>query len=288
MIAFAVQATNRRHFPPFGCQGGEKGAPQNQTADAPAWMGILDFFITFPSIDFQLQAGAVVPFLSDYKCNTRISQSYMMCGCRVDKGWYNSGYIFPDGFKSRVLFRSSVALERTCLHECFVLGKSGAYFPLPTFKVTALDRPEEPVIAKSCTGCWTQVTPPHPKIRKYHQITDKQHAQVRQNHIVLTVAPTSMLDVVCGSGCDTIRFESAAKVPAKRILKHYRISSAPLGGMCRARWIWQQRMLHRAGMWVRLRLQVVWSVHGCTCCFPDEAIAFKECSHVVRFAVQAP
>ena len=80
-------------------------------------------------------------------------------GFRKDKGWYNSGYIFPDGFKSRVLFRSSVALERTCLHECFVLGKSGAYFPLPTFKVTALDRPEEPVIAKSCTGCWTQVSP---------------------------------------------------------------------------------------------------------------------------------
>ncbi|KAK9835596.1 hypothetical protein WJX74_003803 [Apatococcus lobatus] len=76
---------------------------------------------------------------------------------RVDKGWYNSGYVFPDGFKSRVLFRSSVALERTCLHECFVLGKSGAYFPLPTFQVTALDRPEEPVIAKSCTGCWTQI-----------------------------------------------------------------------------------------------------------------------------------
>ncbi|KAK9857596.1 hypothetical protein WJX84_011650 [Apatococcus fuscideae] len=76
---------------------------------------------------------------------------------REDKGWYNSGYIFPDGFKSRVLFRSSVALERTCLHECFVLGKAGAYFPLPTFKVVALDRPEEPVIAKSCTGCWTQI-----------------------------------------------------------------------------------------------------------------------------------
>lgn len=114
----------------------------------------------------------------------------------MDKGWYNSGYIFPDGFKSRVLFRSSVALERTCLHECFVLGKSGAYFPLPTFKVTALDRPEEPVIAKSCTGCWTQVILPaasSPHTCIYCESTSKAHTQVLQNFTVRHAGGRSLL-----------------------------------------------------------------------------------------------
>lgn len=27
-------------------------------------------------------------------------------GCRAEKGWYNAGYIFPEGFHSRTLFRS--------------------------------------------------------------------------------------------------------------------------------------------------------------------------------------
>ncbi len=31
------------------------------------------------------------------------------------------------------------------------------YWPAPTFSVTALDRPDEPIVAKSCTGCWSGV-----------------------------------------------------------------------------------------------------------------------------------
>lgn len=27
---------------------------------------------------------------------------------RLDSGWHNNGYIFPDGFVSRTVFRSSV------------------------------------------------------------------------------------------------------------------------------------------------------------------------------------
>ena len=76
---------------------------------------------------------------------------------RAQKGWYNAGYIFPDGFKSRTLFRSSVALDSLCVHECDVIGRGGAFWPAPTFRVVALDRPDEPLIAKSCTGCWTAV-----------------------------------------------------------------------------------------------------------------------------------
>lgn len=77
---------------------------------------------------------------------------------RLETGWHNQGYIFPDGFKSRVNFRSSVELDQLCVHECSVLGSDGEFWPLPTFKVVAMDRPEVPLIAKSCTGCWTGVS----------------------------------------------------------------------------------------------------------------------------------
>ncbi|BDA48275.1 probable lysine-specific demethylase JMJ16 at C-terminar half [Coccomyxa sp. Obi] len=76
---------------------------------------------------------------------------------RTEAGWYNSGYIFPDGFTSRVSFRSSVVLDQLCVHECTVIGRGGRFWPAPTFKVTAMDRADEPLIAKSCTGCWSAV-----------------------------------------------------------------------------------------------------------------------------------
>ncbi|PSC71800.1 Transforming growth factor beta regulator 1 [Micractinium conductrix] len=76
---------------------------------------------------------------------------------RAEKGWYNAGYIFPEGFHSRTLFRSSVAIDQLCVHECQIIGRGGQFWPQPTFKVVALDRPDEPLIAKSCTGCWTGI-----------------------------------------------------------------------------------------------------------------------------------
>jgi len=76
---------------------------------------------------------------------------------QTKNGWHNAGYIFPEGFKSRTLFRSSVSIDQLCVHECFIIGKGGEYWPAPTFKVVALDRREEPLIAKSCTGCWTGI-----------------------------------------------------------------------------------------------------------------------------------
>jgi hypothetical protein len=41
----------------------------------------------------------------------------------VEHGWHNQGYIFPDGFHSRTLFRSSVDVDQVCIHECYVLGQ---------------------------------------------------------------------------------------------------------------------------------------------------------------------
>ena len=85
----------------------------------------------------------------------------LMHACRVGAGWFNSGYIFPEGFESRVSFRSSVMLDQLCVHECSVIGKGGKYAPAPTFQVLAKDREGEPLIAKSCTGCWTLVSHLH-------------------------------------------------------------------------------------------------------------------------------
>lgn len=76
---------------------------------------------------------------------------------RKAPGWYNPGYIFPEGFESRVSFRSSVALDQLCVHECSVTGRGGQFWPGPTFRVRAMDRADEPITAKSCTGCWTAV-----------------------------------------------------------------------------------------------------------------------------------
>lgn len=54
--------------------------------------------------------------------------------------------------------RSSVDLDALCIHECSILGEEGELWPAPTFVVTALDRPDEPLVGKSCTACWSAVS----------------------------------------------------------------------------------------------------------------------------------
>ena len=49
-------------------------------------------------------------------------------------------------------------LEALCVHECGILGREGQFWPAATFRVAALDRPNDPLYAKSCTGCWSQVS----------------------------------------------------------------------------------------------------------------------------------
>ena len=94
---------------------------------------------------------------SDSMYTVPLALNWPAAACRHGSGWFNSGYIFPEGFESRVSFRSSVALDQLCVHECSVLGRGGQYWPGPTFRVRAMDRASEPITAKSCTGCWTGV-----------------------------------------------------------------------------------------------------------------------------------
>ncbi len=49
-------------------------------------------------------------------------------------------------------------LDALCIHECSILGEEGELWPAPTFVVTALDRPDEPLVGKSCTACWSAVS----------------------------------------------------------------------------------------------------------------------------------
>ena len=78
--------------------------------------------------------------------------------CRLGPGWSNTGYIFPEGFESRVHFRSSVALDQLCVHECSVVGRGGQYWPGPTFIVRAMDRADEPRPGELTAGVRTELT----------------------------------------------------------------------------------------------------------------------------------
>lgn len=85
--------------------------------------------------------------------------------CRADagNGWCTSAYIFPDGYCATTRFRSSADPSGAVIHECSIVGRGGRYWPRPTFVVVAADRPNEPLVAKSCSGAWKQVCAPAPR-----------------------------------------------------------------------------------------------------------------------------
>ncbi|KAG2440637.1 hypothetical protein HYH02_010216 [Chlamydomonas schloesseri] len=109
-------------------------------------------------------AGGGAISASGHTCRGRVKQKgvkraeLLSVGTLVPRqGWFNAGYIFPAGFKASTSFRSSVDLDALTVHTCEVIGEGGQYWPQPTYVVTAADRPDEPLVAKSCTGCWTAV-----------------------------------------------------------------------------------------------------------------------------------
>lgn len=76
---------------------------------------------------------------------------------QTEEGWFNAGYIFPDGLHTRTVFRSSVMVDQLVVHDCYIVGEGGQYYPKPTFRIVAADRPEEPLEGRSCTACWTGI-----------------------------------------------------------------------------------------------------------------------------------
>ena len=52
---------------------------------------------------------------------------------------------------------AQVELDQLCLHTCTILGGGGCFWPAPTFRITAADRPQEMIDAKTPTGAWNAV-----------------------------------------------------------------------------------------------------------------------------------
>lgn len=51
------------------------------------------------------------------RCSSKQVEVIDVGSLRLDPGWHNKGYIFPDGFCTRTVFRSSVC------HLCFTMTK---------------------------------------------------------------------------------------------------------------------------------------------------------------------
>jgi len=71
-------------------------------------------------------------------------------------GWCSKSYIFTNGYRASTVYRSSVDLTRSTMHDCSIfLG--GKFDPEPTFRVVARDQPDDPLDGKSASACWKQV-----------------------------------------------------------------------------------------------------------------------------------
>lgn len=90
---------------------------------------------------------------------------------RFKNGWHNRGYIFPEGFKAKTPFRSSVELDQLVIHWCTIVGEGGKFWPLPTFKIQTDDRPDEPFYGKSATACWSAI------LKRINSEIEKRRAQ---------------------------------------------------------------------------------------------------------------
>ncbi len=54
-------------------------------------------------------------------------------------------------------YHGQVELDQLCMHTCSILGQEGHFWPAPTFRIVASDRPDEQLDAKSPTGAWNAV-----------------------------------------------------------------------------------------------------------------------------------
>ena len=66
-------------------------------------------------------------------------------------------YIYPKGFTTSTVWKSSVHLDQLCEHVNTIVVEGGSCWPLPTFRVTAEDRPNEPIDSILPSACWKKV-----------------------------------------------------------------------------------------------------------------------------------
>ena len=75
------------------------------------------------------------------RCSSKQVELLCIGVLRVETGWHNNGYIFPDGFCTRTVFRSSVrtpkpAFTRSPNHALKDLFVTRGHLPVCTFVIT--------------------------------------------------------------------------------------------------------------------------------------------------------
>jgi hypothetical protein len=71
--------------------------------------------------------------------------------------FHNSAYLFPVGYKSKIEYISSKKPDVRCTHICEILADSKKGDAKPVFRITAMDRPSQPLEGKSATAPWKLV-----------------------------------------------------------------------------------------------------------------------------------
>jgi hypothetical protein len=74
--------------------------------------------------------------------------------------YHNERYIYPVGYTVSREYFSMKDPEKVVTYTCTV--RDGGL--VPQFVVTAEDSPEEPVVATSATGAWTQIVRGNPVV----------------------------------------------------------------------------------------------------------------------------
>ena len=75
------------------------------------------------------------------------------------------------------------------MHTCTILGEGGLFWPAPTFRIVALDRPNDELDARSPTGAWNAIL-----TRINNEI---EHRSVPSDLIKLVIATSSAFCMQC-------------------------------------------------------------------------------------------
>ena len=79
------------------------------------------------------------------------------------KKWHNKGYIFPAGFKSSTMYKSSTKVATNVTHICSILEDGDGQ---PLFRLVSEDRQDEPLDGRSASACWKQALK---RINKFYE-----------------------------------------------------------------------------------------------------------------------
>jgi len=93
--------------------------------------------------------------LGRVKCRSNKKVELLEVGeIREGKKWHNKGYIFPSGYKSSTMYKSSTKIGEQAVHICSIVDDG---FGKPLFRIVTEDRQDEPLDGRSASACWKQI-----------------------------------------------------------------------------------------------------------------------------------